>query len=169
MSSLKVPRTEHVMSLIYGVPTIIGSTSYLLTLTCLSHLSPESQGEWMAPSSSPPWSSSTRAGTAGTFLSAGTGGSSTRWETLPSFQTTGKLSIKKHFQQACPCQVLTSPRYEHTVASIPASKVPTTTITTSLLGQQSTLPVLSSLTWFLPRCCPVEKRIMRWAGAGFIL
>ena len=25
VSSLKVPRTEHVMSLIYGVPTIIGS------------------------------------------------------------------------------------------------------------------------------------------------
>ena len=33
-SSLKVGRTEHVMSLVYGIPTVIGGKYYTITVLC---------------------------------------------------------------------------------------------------------------------------------------
>jgi len=79
VSSLKVARTEHVMSLIYGVPTIIGGVNGDQFISSLEQFD-KSGNSWNVP-------------------------------------------LRRDWRIIN--QVLTSPRYEHTVASIPASKMKT--------------------------------------------
>ena len=145
------------MSLIYGVPTIIGWLHHTIYhhhhIHHHHHLNDDDdhQAEWTGISSSLLWSSSTKVGTAGTFLSGEIGGLLTRSIWWRSEMIKRKIMIiwKKHYwwcswkwnltrgwkavswddmmvkwkKHIFHPQVLTSPRYEHTVASIPVSKV----------------------------------------------
>ena len=104
VSSLKVARTEHVMSLIYGVPTIIGWLHHTIYhhhhIHYRHHLNDDDhQAEWTGISSSLLWSSSTKVGTAGTFLSGEIGGLLTRSIWWRSEMIKRKIMIiwKKHY------------------------------------------------------------------------